>query len=138
MLCGAGCGGAHDQVVALAQKLLSPIVHPLRGKEHMEYDNPFDVGMTGLVGFASGYWAMKSCDMLLMLGTDFPYRQFFPENAQVAQVDLRPEALGNRCSTPRRTPPTSTKRSRTIARPGATSTPWRRTGGRASTSILSS
>ncbi len=63
----------------------------------MEYDNPYDVGMTGLVGFASGYWAMKSCDMLLMLGTDFPYRQFFPENAQIAQVDLRSEALGNRC-----------------------------------------
>ena len=97
LLCGAGCGGAHDKVVALAEKLKSPIVHPLRGKEHMEYDNPYDVGMTGLVGFASGYWAMKNCDMLLMLGTDFPYRQFFPEKAQIAQIDLRPEALGNRC-----------------------------------------
>ncbi len=97
LLCGAGCGGAHDKVVALAEKLKSPIVHPLRGKEHMEYDNPYDVGMTGLVGFASGYWAMKNCDMLLMLGTDFPYRQFYPENARIAQVDLRPEALGNRC-----------------------------------------
>ena len=97
LLCGAGCGGSHDKVVALAEKLKSPIVHPLRGKEHMEYDNPFDVGMTGLVGSASGYWAMKTCDMLLMLGTDFPYRQFYPENARIAQVDLRPEALGNRC-----------------------------------------
>jgi len=97
LFCGAGCAGAHDKVVALADTLKAPIVHPLRGKEHMEYDNPFDVGMTGLVGFASGYWAMKNCDMLLMLGTDFPYRQFFPENAQIAQVDLRPEALGNRC-----------------------------------------
>jgi pyruvate dehydrogenase (quinone) len=97
LLCGAGCGGAHDRVVALAETLKAPIVHPLRGKEHIEYDNPYDVGMTGLVGFASGYRAMKSCDMLLMLGTDFPYRQFFPENAQIAQVDLRPEALGNRC-----------------------------------------
>jgi len=97
LLCGAGCAGAHRQVLALAETLKAPIVHPLRGKEHMEYDNPFDVGMTGLVGFPSGYRAMKSCDTLLMLGTDFPYRQFFPENAQVAQIDLRPEALGNRC-----------------------------------------
>jgi pyruvate dehydrogenase (quinone) len=97
LLCGAGCAGAHDRVVALADTLKAPIVHPLRGKEHVEYDNPYDVGMTGLVGFASGYRAMKRCDMLLMLGTDFPYRQFFPEQAQVAQIDLRPEALGNRC-----------------------------------------
>jgi pyruvate dehydrogenase (quinone) len=97
LFCGAGCAGAHERVVALAETLKAPIVHPLRGKEHMEYDNPFDVGMTGLVGSASGYWAMKNCDMLLMLGTDFPYRQFFPETAQIAQIDLRPEALGNRC-----------------------------------------
>jgi pyruvate dehydrogenase (quinone) len=97
LLCGAGCGGAHDDVVELARKLKAPIVHTLRGKEFMEYDNPFDVGMTGLVGFASGYWAMKQCDALLMLGADFPYRQFFPENARIAQVDIRPAALGNRC-----------------------------------------
>ena len=97
LLCGAGCAGAHDRVIALAEKLKAPIVHPLRGKEHIEYDNPYDVGMTGLVGFASGYRAMKTCDMLLMLGTDFPYRQFFPTNARVAQIDIRPEALGNRC-----------------------------------------
>jgi pyruvate dehydrogenase (quinone) len=96
LFCGAGCAGAHDQVVELARKLQAPIVHTLRGKEHIEYDNPFDVGMTGLVGFASGYWAMKHCDTLLMLGTDFPYRQFFPDKARIAQVDLRPEALGNR------------------------------------------
>ena len=75
----------------------APIVHALRGKEHIEYDNPYDVGMTGLVGFASGYKAMKNCDTLLMLGADFPYRQFFPEDAQIAQIDVRPEALGNRC-----------------------------------------
>src|ERR1700677_1179330 len=77
--------------------LKSPIVHPLRGKEYVEYDNPYDVGMTGLVGFASGYAAMKDCDALLMLGTDFPYRQFYPEQARIAQIDIRPEALGNRC-----------------------------------------
>jgi pyruvate dehydrogenase (quinone) len=97
LLCGAGCAGAHDHVLALAERLKSPIVHPLRGKEHIEYDNAFDVGMTGLIGFTSGYLAMKNCDTLLMLGTDFPYRQFYPEDARIAQVDLRPEALGNRC-----------------------------------------
>ena len=97
LMCGAGCAGAHAEVVALAAKLKAPIVHAFRGKEHMEYDNPYDVGMTGLVGFASGYAAMKDCDTLLLLGTDFPYRAFYPENARIAQVDVRPEALGNRC-----------------------------------------
>jgi pyruvate dehydrogenase (quinone) len=97
LFCGAGCAGAHDEVIALAQKLKAPIVHSLRGKEFIEYDNPYDVGMTGLVGFASGYAAMKSCDTLLILGADFPYRQFFPDGARIAQIDLRPEALGNRC-----------------------------------------
>jgi pyruvate dehydrogenase (quinone) len=98
LFCGAGCAGAHDEVIALAHKLKSPVVHSLRGKEHVEYDNPFDVGMTGLVGFASGYWAMKNCDALLMLGTDFPYRQFFPDKARIAQIDIRAAALGNRCT----------------------------------------
>lgn len=97
LLCGAGCAGAHDEIMQLARKLQAPIVHTLRGKEYLEYDNPHDVGMTGLVGFASGYKAMKSCDTLLILGADFPYRQFYPEQARIAQVDLRPEALGNRC-----------------------------------------
>jgi pyruvate dehydrogenase (quinone) len=97
LLCGAGCAGAHDEVIELAKLLKSPIVHPLRGKEHIEYDNPFDVGMTGLIGFVSGYRAMKNCDALLMLGTDFPYRQFYPHGASIAQIDLRAEALGNRC-----------------------------------------
>jgi pyruvate dehydrogenase (quinone) len=97
MLCGAGCAGAHAEVVALAGRLKAPIVHSLRGKQHVEYDNPYDVGMTGLIGFSSGYAAMKECDTLLMLGTDFPYRQFYPERARIVQVDIRPEALGNRC-----------------------------------------
>ncbi len=97
MLCGAGCAGAHDEVVALAARLKAPVVHALRGKEFVEYDNPYDVGLTGLIGFSSGYHAMKDCDTLLMLGTDFPYRQFFPEDAKVAQVDLRPEQIGRRC-----------------------------------------
>ena len=98
LFCGAGCAGAHGEVVELAKKLKAPIVHAFRGKEFIEYDNPYDVGMTGLVGFASGYAAMKDCDALLMLGTDFPYRAFYPEHAKIAQIDVRPEALGNRCS----------------------------------------
>jgi thiamine pyrophosphate-dependent acetolactate synthase large subunit-like protein len=81
----------------LAEALKSPMVHALGGKEHVEYDNPFDVGMTGLIGFSSGYQAMMDCDMLLMLGTDFPYRQFYPANATIAQIDLRAENLGRRC-----------------------------------------
>jgi pyruvate dehydrogenase (quinone) len=97
LFCGAGCAGAHAEIMQLAHTLQAPIVHTLRGKEHLEYDNPYDVGMTGLVGFASGYKAMKRCDTLLILGADFPYRQFFPEQAKIAQIDLRPEALGNRC-----------------------------------------
>lgn len=97
LFCGAGCAGAHDEVVELARRLKAPIVHALRGKEHVEYDNPYDVGMTGLLGFSSGYAAMKACDTLLILGSDFPYRQFFPTHARIAQLDMRVEALGNRC-----------------------------------------
>jgi pyruvate dehydrogenase (quinone) len=97
LMCGAGCAGAHDAVVALASKLKAPVVHALRGKEHVEWDNPFDVGMTGLIGFSSGYHAMLACDTLLLLGTDFPYRQFYPEKARIAQIDIRGENLGKRC-----------------------------------------
>ncbi|PVB59404.1 ubiquinone-dependent pyruvate dehydrogenase [Labrenzia sp. 011] len=96
LLCGSGTAGAHDEVVALADALGAPVVHALRGKEHIEWDNPFDVGMTGLIGFSSGYHAMENCDTLLMLGTDFPYRPFYPEKAKVAQIDIRPEAIGRR------------------------------------------
>jgi len=93
---GAGCAGAHGELIELAGKLQAPIVHAYRGKEFIEYDNPFDVGMTGLLGFSSGYHAMMSCDTLLLLGTDFPYQQFFPKNATVVQIDLRGEQLGRR------------------------------------------
>ena len=96
LLCGRGCAGAHEPLMRLAETLKSPIVHAFGGKEHVEYDNPFDVGMTGLIGFSSGYHAMLSCDTLLMLGTDFPYRQFYPSESKVAQVDIRPENLGRR------------------------------------------
>ena len=97
LLCGSGCAGAHDELLALGAKLLAPMVHALRGKEHVEWDNPYDVGMTGLIGFSSGYYAMRDCDMLLMLGTDFPYRQFYPQGrVKIAQIDIRPENLGRR------------------------------------------
>ena len=96
LLCGRGCRGAHEALIGLAETLRAPIVHALGGKESVEYDNPYDVGMTGLIGFSSGYHAMKACDTLLILGSDFPYRQFYPEGAKVAQVDIRPENLGRR------------------------------------------
>ncbi|PYM85843.1 MAG: ubiquinone-dependent pyruvate dehydrogenase [Candidatus Rokuibacteriota bacterium] len=96
ILGGAGCAGAHAELIELAGRLNAPVVHALRGKEFIEYDNPFDVGMTGLLGFSSGYHAMKSCDVLLMIGTDFPYQQFFPESATVVQIDVRGEQLGRR------------------------------------------
>ena len=96
LMCGSGCAGYHDEVVALADTLGAPVVHALRGKEHVEWDNPFDVGMTGLIGFSSGYHAMLNCDTLILLGTDFPYRQFYPTNARIVQVDINPQALGRR------------------------------------------
>jgi pyruvate dehydrogenase (quinone) len=96
ILGGAGCEGAHAELIAVAEQLKSPIVHALRGKEFIEYDNPYDVGMTGLLGFSSGYHAMMNCDALLMLGTDFPYQQFYPKNAKIIQVDNRGEQIGRR------------------------------------------
>jgi pyruvate dehydrogenase (quinone) len=100
ILCGSGCAGAHDELVALGARLKAPMVHAMRGKEHVEWDNPYDVGMTGLIGFSSGYYAMLDCDALLMLGTDFPYRQFYPQGrgARIAQVDLRAEQIGRRAA----------------------------------------
>jgi pyruvate dehydrogenase (quinone) len=96
ILAGAGCAGAHDQLITFAGALQAPVVHALRGKDVIEYDNPFDVGMTGLIGFSSGYRAMEHCDALVMLGTDFPYRPFYPEGVPVIQVDVRGERIGRR------------------------------------------
>lgn len=96
ILGGAGVAGAHGALLQLAETLQAPIVHALRGKEYIEYDNPYDVGMTGLLGFASGYKAIKEADVLLMLGTDFPYQQFYPDNATVIQVDIRGRHIGRR------------------------------------------
>jgi pyruvate dehydrogenase (quinone) len=98
ILCGSGCAGAHAELLALGECLKAPMVHALRGKEYVEWDSPYDVGMTGLIGFSSGYYAMLDCDVLLMLGTDFPYRQFYPQGSgvRIAQVDIRAENIGRR------------------------------------------
>ena len=96
IMCGSGVQGAHDEVVALAETLGAPVVHALRGKQFIEYDNPYDVGMTGLIGFSSGYHAMMSCDTLLLLGCDFPYRPFYPADAKVIQIDWKGSQLGHR------------------------------------------
>src|SRR6266853_4961120 len=96
ILGGAGCAGAHAELIEVAGKLQAPIVHALRGKEFIEYDNPFDVGLTGLLGFSSGYHAMMNCEVLLMIGTDFPYRDFYPKDATIVQIDVRGEQLGRR------------------------------------------
>jgi pyruvate dehydrogenase (quinone) len=96
ILGGAGCAGAHAELMQVAEKLQSPIVTALRGRGYIQYDNPYDVGLTGLIGFSSGYHAIKEADTLLMLGTDFPYTQFYPDKATVIQIDKRGENLGRR------------------------------------------
>jgi len=96
ILAGAGCVHAHDELIQVADLLKAPIVHTLRGKEFIEYNNPYDVGMTGLIGYSSGYHAMLECDTLLMLGTDFPYRQFYPTDSKIIQIDMRGENIGRR------------------------------------------
>lgn len=96
ILAGAGVAGAHDELLEIAERIQAPIVHAMRGKEHVEYDNPYDVGMTGLLGFTSGYRTMIDAEALLMIGTDLPYRQFYPEDVPVIQIDSRGEQIGKR------------------------------------------
>jgi pyruvate dehydrogenase (quinone) len=96
LLCGYGCRGARNEVLDLAKKIQAPIVHPLRGKEYIEHDNPYDVGMTGLIGFSSGYYAMEDCETLLILGSSFPYCQFYPSKAKIIQIDIEGAQLGKR------------------------------------------
>ena len=96
LFCGIGCAGAHDEVVALAAKLKAPVGYSFRGKEWVEHDNPCAVGMSGLLGWGAAYKAMHECDLLLLLGTDFPYETFMPTNPRVAQIDIRAERLGRR------------------------------------------
>jgi pyruvate dehydrogenase (quinone) len=96
LFCGAGCKGAHKEVMQLAELLKSPVGHALRGKEWIQYQNPYDVGMSGLLGYGAAYEATHECDLLILLGTDFPYNAFLPDDVQIAQVDVRPEHLGRR------------------------------------------
>ncbi|MCW2888370.1 MAG: hypothetical protein QOE54_2717 [Streptosporangiaceae bacterium] len=96
LFCGRGVAGAHDEVLALAERLKAPVGHALGGKQWIQYDNPFDVGMTGLLGYGACYEAMHECDLLVLLGTDFPYVQFMPTKPKIVQVDIRRERLGSR------------------------------------------
>jgi thiamine pyrophosphate-dependent acetolactate synthase large subunit-like protein len=98
LLCGSGCRDAHEEIISLCETLKSPVVTALRGKQYVECENPFDVGLTGLIGLESGRLAMERCEVLLMLGTDFPYQDFYPSHAKIAQIDIRPENLGRRAA----------------------------------------
>ena len=93
---GAGCAGAHDEVVATAARLKAPMAHTSRGKDFVEYDNPYNVGMTGMIGGAAGYHAILDCDVLLLLGADFAWTQFYPDRAKIIQIDLDPTHIGRR------------------------------------------
>jgi pyruvate dehydrogenase (quinone) len=93
---GAGCEGAHDEVVATAARLQAPMAHTSRGKDFVEYDNPYNVGMTGMIGGAAGYHAILDCEMLLLLGADFAWPQFYPDKATIVQIDSDPTHIGRR------------------------------------------
>src|SRR5260221_7481945 len=93
---GAGCAGAHDEVVAAAARLKAPMAHTSRGKDFLEYDNPYNVGMTGIIGGGAGYRAVLDCDVLLLLGADFAWPQFYPNNATIIQIDADPTPLPRR------------------------------------------
>ena len=96
LFCGSGTAGAHAEVMQFAERIKSPVGHALRGKEWIQYDNPFDVGMSGLLGYGAAYEATHECDLLILLGTDFPYNKFLPDDVKIVQVDVRPEHLGRR------------------------------------------
>ncbi|MFG3042161.1 MULTISPECIES: pyruvate dehydrogenase [unclassified Streptomyces] len=96
LFCGSGTAGAHAEVMQFAERLKSPVGHALRGKEWIQYDNPYDVGMSGLLGYGAAYEATHECDLLILLGTDFPYNAFLPDDVRIVQVDVRPERLGRR------------------------------------------
>jgi pyruvate dehydrogenase (quinone) len=93
---GAGCAGAHGEVVATAARLKAPTAHTSRGKDFVAHDNPYNVGMTGLLGEAAGYHAILNCEVLLQLGADFAWPQFYPERAKIIQIDIDPTHIGRR------------------------------------------
>lgn len=93
---GMGSEGAHELLLSLAKKLNAPIAHTSRAKDFVEYDNPYNVGMTGLLGVSSGFHMMNSCDTLLLLGADFAWGQFYPQHAKIIQIDRDASRLGRR------------------------------------------
>src|SRR5882724_8629869 len=93
---GAGCEGAHDEVVSTAARLKAPMAHSSRGKDFLEYDNPYNVGMTGIIGGPAGYHAILDCDVLFLLGADFAWTQFYPNKATIIQIDADPTHIGRR------------------------------------------
>jgi pyruvate dehydrogenase (quinone) len=93
---GAGCAGAHDEVIATAARLKAPMAHTSRGKDFLEYDNPYNVGMTGIIGGGAGYHAILDCEVLLLLGADFAWTQFYPNKATIIQIDIDPTHIGRR------------------------------------------
>ncbi|WP_374164582.1 thiamine pyrophosphate-dependent enzyme [Arcticibacter sp. MXS-1] len=96
LFCGIGMQDAHDEVVALAKKLKAPVGYSFRGKMYAQHDNPYEVGMTGLLGLPSAYHSMKEAELLILLGTDFPYSHFIPDHCKIIQIDIRPEWIGRR------------------------------------------
>lgn len=96
VFCGIGATDAHDEVLALAGLLKAPVSYSFRGKMGIQHHNPYEVGMTGLLGLASAYKSMHEADVLLLLGTDFPYTPFIPDDNRIVQIDTKPERLGRR------------------------------------------
>lgn len=96
LFCGIGCQGAHEEVIALSEKLNAPVAYTFKAKMEVQYENPYEVGMTGLLGMPSGYYSMHEAEVLLMLGTDFPYSAFLPDDIKIAQIDIKPERIGRR------------------------------------------
>jgi len=96
IFCGIGAAGAHDEVVELSKKIHAPVGYSFRGKMDIQYDNPNEIGMTGLLGLPAAFHSMHESDLLILLGTDFPYTPFMPTDCKIVQVDIKPERLGRR------------------------------------------
>ena len=96
LFCGIGCKGAHEEIIRMSEILNAPVAYTFKGKMEVQYDNPYEVGMTGLLGMPSGYYSMHEAEVLVMLGTDFPYSAFLPDDIKIVQMDIKPERLGRR------------------------------------------
>lgn len=96
IFCGIGAGDAHDEVVEFSQKINAPVGYSFRAKMEIQYDNPNEIGMTGLLGLPAAFHSMHESDLLILLGTDFPYTPFMPTGCKIVQVDIKPERIGRR------------------------------------------